>query len=116
MSEHNHVVNKNGELDVSKVDDAMDRIDDKEKERILADFDAFQSFLNKRIQLAESIGLNEEQLAQAAEKVAGYLAANEEPRNSEEKLLQELWKVGTQAKQHQLAHLLVKLAQNRTAQ
>ena len=32
-----------------------------------------------------------------AEKVAGYLVANEEPRNSEEKLLQELWKVGTQA-------------------
>ena len=55
MSEHNHVVNKQGELDVSKVSDAMDRIDDGEKERILADFDAFQSYLNKRIQLAESI-------------------------------------------------------------
>ncbi|HAG00455.1 DUF3243 domain-containing protein [Paenibacillus lactis] len=115
MSEHNHVVNKNGELDVSKVDDAIDRIDDKEKERILADFDSFQAYLNKRIQLAESIGLNEEQLAQAAEKVAGYLAANEEPRNSEEKLLQELWKVGTPEEQHQLAHLLVKLAQKRQA-
>ncbi|MGG3280758.1 DUF3243 domain-containing protein [Paenibacillus solani] len=116
MSEHNHVVNKNGELNVGKVDDAMERIDDKEKERILADFDSFQGYLHKRIQLAESIGLNEEQLAQTAEKVAGYLAANEEPRNSEEKLLQELWKVGTQEEQHKLAHMLVKLAQNRRAQ
>lgn len=115
MSEHNHVVHKNGELDVSKVDDAMDRIDDKEKERILADFDSFQTYLNKRIQLAESIGLNEEQIAKAAEKVAGYLAANEEPRNSEEKLLQELWKVGSPEEQHQLAHLLVKLAQKHQA-
>ena len=115
MSEHNHVVNKQGELDVSKVSDAMDRIDDGEKERILADFDAFQSYLNKRIQLAESIGLNEEHWRRQREKVAGYLVANEEPRNSEEKLLQELWKVGTQASKDQLAHLLVKLAQKRTA-
>ena len=47
MSEHNHVVNKQGELDVSKVSDAMDRIDDGEKERILADFDAFQSLFEQ---------------------------------------------------------------------
>lgn len=111
MSEQNHVVNKDGDLDLSKMDDALNRIDDGEKERILSNFDSFQAYLNKRIQLAQSIGLNEEQLAQTAERVAGYLAANEEPRNSEEKLLQELWKVGTQEEQHKLAHMLVKLAE-----
>lgn len=116
MSEHNHVVKKDGELDMSKMDDALNRIDDGKKDRILSDFDSFKSYLHKRIHLAQSIGLNEEQLAQAAEKVAGYLAANEEPRNSEEKLLQELWKVGTQEEQHKLAHLLVKLAQGSDAQ
>lgn len=116
MSEHNHVVNKDGELDMSKMDDAINKIDDGEKDRILANFDSFKSYLHKRIQLAQSIGLNEEQLAQAAEKVAGYLAANEEPRNSEEKLLQELWKVGTQEERHKLAHLLVKFAQGGAAQ
>lgn len=116
MSEHNHVVKKNGDLDMSKMDDAISRIDDGEKDRILSNFDSFKSYLHKRIQLAQSIGLNDEQLAQAAEKVAGYLAANEDPRNSEEKLLQELWKVGTQEEQHKLAHLLVKLAQDRTEQ
>ncbi|MEK3733110.1 DUF3243 domain-containing protein [Paenibacillus sp. FSL M8-0334] len=113
MSEHNHVVNKNGELDVNKVDDAIDRIDEGEKERILANFDSFQSYLSKRIQLAQNIGLGEEQLAQAAEKVAGYLAENEEPRNAEEKLLQELWKVGSKEERHKLAHMLVKLAERR---
>ncbi|WP_054958068.1 DUF3243 domain-containing protein [Paenibacillus dakarensis] len=115
MSEHNHVVNKNGELDMNKMDDAINRMDDGEKDRILANFDSFKSYLHKRIQLAQSIGLSEEQVARAAEKVAGYLAANEEPRNSEEKLLQELWKVGTKEEQHQLAHLLVKLAQGGSA-
>ncbi|KKO54709.1 DUF3243 domain-containing protein [Paenibacillus sp. DMB20] len=114
MSEHNHVVNKEGELDMSKMDDAISRIDDGERDRILSNFDSFKSYLHKRIQLAQSIGLDEEQIAKAAEKVAGYLAANEEPRNSEEKLLQELWKVGSQEEQHKLAHLLVKLAQGGT--
>jgi hypothetical protein len=62
--------------------------------------------------MAENIGLNEEYMAKIAEKVAGYLANHEEPRNREEKLLQELWKVGTKDEQHYLAHMLVRLAQS----
>ncbi|WP_106767335.1 DUF3243 domain-containing protein [Paenibacillus faecalis] len=110
MSEHNHVVKKDGKLDISKMGDAIGRIDDGEKDRILSDFDSFKSYLHKRIHLAQRIGLSEEQLAQAAEKVAGYLAANEKPRNREEKLLQELWNAGTQEEQQHLARMLVKLA------
>lgn len=111
MSEHNHAVNKEGSLDVSKVDDAIQRIPEDQREGILANFEVFQTYLRKRIALAEGIGLNEEQLALAAEKIAGYLAEHEEPRNREEKLLQELWKVGNEEQRHQLAHMLVKLAQ-----
>ncbi len=40
---------------------------------------------------------------------SNYLAKHEEPRNSEEKLLQELWKVGDKDERHKLAHMLVKL-------
>lgn len=61
--------------------------------------------------MAQNIGLNEELIAKAAEKIAGYLAAKEEPRNSEEKLLQELWKAGDKEQQHALAHMLVRVAQ-----
>ncbi|AOZ93151.1 DUF3243 family protein [Paenibacillus crassostreae] len=112
MSEHNHAVNKEGVLDVDKVDDVIDRISDSRKDNILSDFEFFRNYLNTRINLGKSIGLNDEQLALTAEKVAGYLSENEEPRNREEKLLQELWKVGTKAEQHSLSHLLVKLAQS----
>lgn len=111
MSEDNHVVNKDGELDMNKVDATLDRISDSRKDGILSDFEVFQSYLSKRVRLAESIGLNEEQMARTAEKIAGYLSENEEPRNREEKLLQELWKVGTQEERHKLSHMLVKLAQ-----
>ena len=111
MSEHNHVVSKDGSVAMQKVDEALDRIAPGQKEEILEHFQTFQTYLGKRIQLAQKIGMNEEQLAITAEKVADYLAKHEEPRNSEEKLLLELWRVGTQEERHKLAHMLVKLAQ-----
>ncbi|WP_139997728.1 DUF3243 domain-containing protein [Paenibacillus paridis] len=111
MSEVNHVVDKDGELKLGKIDQALDKMDEGKKDEILQNFQQFKGYLARRIELAENIGLNEEQLALIAQKVAGYLAENEEPRNSEEKLLQELWKVGNEQEQHKLSHLLVKLAQ-----
>jgi hypothetical protein len=112
VSEHNHVVSKDGSVAMNKVNEALERIEPEQKDAILENFESFQSSLRKRIQLAQKIGLNEEQLAVAAEKVAGYLAEHEEPRNSEEKLLLELWKVGSKEERHMLAHMLVKLAQS----
>lgn len=97
MAEHNHVVNKEGEVALNKVDDVLNRIDDSKKDDILGSFDSFKSYLSDKIEMAQKIGLNEELIAKAAEKIAGYLAAKEEPRNREEKLLQELWKAGTRS-------------------
>ncbi|RED58033.1 DUF3243 domain-containing protein [Cohnella lupini] len=111
MSEYNHVVDKDGDIDPSKVDRAISNIDAGERDRILRDFDEFKGYLGKRIKMAESIGLGEEQMAVIAQKVADYLASHEDARNSEEKLLQELWKVGTEEERHKLAHMLVRLAQ-----
>lgn len=115
MAEHNHVVDKSGDINPSKVESAISRIDPSERDRILRNFDDFKGYLNKRIRMAESIGLGEEQMAIIAQKVADYLASHEEPRNSEEMLLQELWKVGTKEEQHMLAHMLVRLAESQPA-
>ncbi len=112
MSEHNHVVNKEGETELGKVDDALNRMDDERKDEILNSFDTFKKYLSKRVELAENIGLSEETMAQAAERIGNYLAAKEQPRNREEKLLQELWKAGEPEHQHALAHMLVRLAQS----
>ncbi|WP_138495761.1 DUF3243 domain-containing protein [Paenibacillus pinistramenti] len=112
MSENNHVVNKEGQVALNKVDDALNRISDKQKDDILGSFNEFKSYLSKRVELAQNIGLNEEAIALAAEKVAGYLAEKEEPRNAEEKLLRELWNAGDKEQQHALAHMLVGLARS----
>lgn len=110
--EQNHVVRKDGDIEPGKVEEAISKIGEGEKERILRNFDEFKTYLGKRIAMAESIGLGEEQMAVIAQKVADYLASREEPRNNEELLLQELWKVGTQEQRHMLAHMLVRLAQS----
>jgi len=114
MNEENHVIHKDGQVSTDKVDNAIEKIAPEEREQILQNFDAFKEYLGKRIAMGESIGLSEEQMAKIAEKVADYLAAREEPRNREEKLLQELWNVGKEDERHMLAHMLVRLAQSST--
>ncbi|MFD2123364.1 DUF3243 domain-containing protein [Paenibacillus xanthanilyticus] len=111
----NHAILKDGELQTGKIEETIERINPAKKDEILADFEQFRSYLSKRVKMAEAIGLNEEQLAVAAQKVAQYLAEHEEPRNAEENLLQQLWKVGEEQERHALAHLLVKLAQSKQA-
>ncbi|MCM3596143.1 DUF3243 domain-containing protein [Metabacillus idriensis] len=109
MSEQNHIINKNESLETEKVESRIATIPDEKMEDILSSFESFKQYLGKRVALGEKLGLSEEQLAKTAEKVAAYLAENEEPRNREEKLLQELWKAGEKEQRHQLAHLLVRL-------
>ncbi|GLB59966.1 DUF3243 domain-containing protein [Cytobacillus sp. NCCP-133] len=111
MDEQEHVIKQDGELDSSNVSKAMDRISNERAEDILSSFDEFKSYLSERFELGKKLGLNEEQLAVTAEKVAAYLAENVNPRNSEEQLLKELWKVGDEEERHKLAHMLVRLTE-----
>ncbi|WP_110113143.1 DUF3243 domain-containing protein [Bacillus sp. CGMCC 1.16541] len=92
-----------------KVDEKLSNMGDEKKDEILTNFDRFKHYLGDKVHKGEKLGLNEEQLAKGAEKIGDYLAKYEEPRNREEKLLQELWKAGNQEERHKLAHILVKL-------
>ena len=102
MNEQEHVIKQDGELDTKNIKSAMDKMSNERAEDILSSFDEFKSYLAERI---------EQQLAVTAEKVAGYLAENVEPKNREEQLLKELWKVGDDKERHKLAHMLVRLTE-----
>jgi hypothetical protein len=103
-------VNKKGvifmdqQLDEQKIENQVNKNGD-----VLSSFDDFREFLSGKVRLGENLGMDEEQLANSAQKVAEYLADKEPPKNSEERLLQELWKVGTEEERHKLAHMLVRL-------
>jgi DNA-binding response OmpR family regulator len=80
-----------------------------EKEQILQNFEEFKNYLGDKVEKGQKLGLSEEAIAKSAKKVADYLAKNEEPKNREEYLLQQLWKVGEEEDSQHLARMLVRL-------
>lgn len=92
-----------------KVQKELNQIDNEEKNEILENFNRFKQYLSEKVSTGENLGLSDEQLAKTTEIVANYLAKHEEPRNREEHVLQQLWKVGSKDEQHMLAHMLLKM-------
>ncbi|MBT2708428.1 DUF3243 domain-containing protein [Bacillus sp. ISL-47] len=99
--------NTNGQAE--NVEQKLNNMGSEKKEEILSNFDEFKEYLSGKVSMGKKMGMGEEQLANTAQKVGDYLASKEDPRNREEKLLQELWKVGTEEEKHKLSHMLVKL-------
>lgn len=92
-----------------KVESELNKMDSEKKEDILQNFTRFKEYLSAKVTKGEQLGLSEEQMTKAAEFVAGYLAKHEEPKNREQYVLQELWKVGDKEEQQALSSLLLKL-------
>jgi len=95
-----------------RVEAKLDSIGQEEKEQILQNFSNFKSYLSGKVAAGEKMGLSDETLAKATEKVAGYLANHEEPRNREEHVLQQLWKNGDKDQQQALSHMLLNMVKN----
>ncbi|WP_054637238.1 DUF3243 family protein [Thalassobacillus sp. C254] len=93
-----------------QAEEKLDNMSENKKEDILESFSEFQQYLKGKVEKGESLGLSEEQMAKGAERVAEYLKNHESPKNTEEKLLQEMWQVAEDDEKHKMAHVLVKLA------
>lgn len=79
------------------------------KDDILENFQQFKDYLGDQVQKGEKLGLGEEGLSKGAKRVGDYLAKHEEPRNREQKVLNELWNVANEEERKHIAHVLVKL-------
>lgn len=97
--------------DLNKVENKLEDLSQEEKDQILESFSNFKDYLNEQVSKGEKLGLSEEMLAKATEKVADYLAKSEDPRNREEKVLQELWKSAEGDEKHSIAHALLRMVQ-----
>ena len=93
-----------------KTEEKLKDMSSEQKQEILDNFQEFMDYLKKQINRGEKLGLNEEQLAKAAEKVAEYLNKHEEPKNREEYVLNQMWSVAKEDEKHAIAHVLVRLA------
>ncbi|MCA0988511.1 DUF3243 domain-containing protein [Guptibacillus algicola] len=79
------------------------------KDDILENFQQFKDYLGDQVHKGEKLGLGEEGLTKGAKRVGDYLAKHEDPRNREQKVLNELWNVANEEERKHIAHVLVKL-------
>lgn len=108
--ERNDLFNKDESIETERVEREIDQLSPEKKDDILDNFKRFKMYLSKKVEVGEKMGLSQDQLAQAAEKVANYLARNEEPRNREEKMLKELWLCATEEQERQaIARCLIRM-------
>ena len=77
----------------------------------LSDWGLWTARLKKAVEVGESVGLNESTIDKIAYKVGNFLSASVDPENREQRLLQELWRVGDDEDRKVLAKLMVKLVE-----
>lgn len=76
----------------------------------------WKNTLAKAVNLGESVGMSENTIENIAVKVGNVLAANVDPENREQRLLQELWKVADDSERKVLSKLIVKMVETDTKQ
>lgn len=67
--------------------------------------------LGKAVNLGETVGMSENTIERIAVKLGNILASRVDPENREQRLLQELWKVGDDSDRRVLAKLVIKMVE-----
>ncbi|MFZ5351178.1 MAG: DUF3243 domain-containing protein [Bacillota bacterium] len=75
------------------------------------DWNKWKENIGKAVNLGETAGLSENTIENIGVKIGNMLAANVDPENREQRLLQELWRVGDDSDRKVLAKMLVKMVQ-----
>ncbi len=68
--------------------------------------------LKKAVDMGETVGLSENTIEKIGVKVGSFLSSNVDPENREQRLLQELWRVGDDADRKALSGMIVKMVQS----
>lgn len=76
---------------------------------VLDSFEEWKDFLHKRVEQAEGLGVGKDRINEVAYRIGNYLANNVDPRNTQERVLKDLWAVADEDQQRTLSDLMVKL-------
>ncbi len=79
---------------------------------VLDNWEQWKDFLGSRLNQAETEGMSQNVVSDVAYQVGEYLAQQVDPKNEQERVLAELWKVADEQEQHAIANMMVKLVQN----
>ncbi len=79
------------------------------KSETFTHWENWKGTLAKAVSLAEIVGMSDKTVEKAAVKIGSILAASIDPENREQRLLQELWKVGDDKERTVLTRMIVKM-------
>ncbi len=74
-------------------------------------WDKWKGTLAKAVSLAETVGMSDETINKIALRIGTMLSSRVDPENREQRLLQELWRVGDDRERAVLAKLIVNVLQ-----
>lgn len=73
-------------------------------------FEQFRQELHSKVHTAQKLGMSRDDIALRAKQVGDWLERDIQPRNPEQRLLQELWHVSDDHQRHTLSEVLTKMA------
>lgn len=77
-------------------------------------WDKWKATLGNAVNVGQKVGLSENTIDGIATKVGDFLSANVDPENREQRVLQELWRSGSDEDRKSLARMLVNMVQKDT--
>ncbi len=78
---------------------------------VLNNWDQWKDFLGDRLEHAQKVGMSQDVIANVAVQVGEYLSQQVDPKNEQERVLAELWRVANEEEQQAIANMMVKLVQ-----
>lgn len=76
---------------------------------VLSNFEQWKEFLGDRVGQAVDAGMSHDKVDSVAFRVGEYLAEKVDPKNEQERLLAEMWRVSGEEDRHALARVMVNL-------
>lgn len=76
---------------------------------VLETFEKWKKFLAERVEQAKKAGMSEETISKLAFQIGEFLDEKVDPKNTEERLLKQLWDLGDVEERKTIARLMVKL-------
>lgn len=78
-------------------------------QQVSSSWEEWKSQLADAVKLGQSMNLSPEQMAERAEQIGDFLAQKVDPKNPEQKVLQELWQAADEKDQQAIARTIIKL-------
>lgn len=74
-------------------------------------WDKWKGALSKAVLVAEAVGMSDSTIEKIGVRVGDFLSSKVDPENREQRLMQELWRVGDDRERMVLTRLLIKMLQ-----